>query len=199
MTDPNSELLQRAGDGDARALRDLLQAHLPTLVAYVRLHAGSLLREKESCGDLVQSVCLEVLQNVGTFEYRGEAPFRKWLRQMTPSELADRQRRWLADKRDPAREESLGDDRSSAAARQVLASFTSPSQVAIRNEDLELLEQAFQKLPEEYREVVTLARLLGYSHAQIAQQMGRSDGAVRVLLHRACVRLGWLMSAGGSR
>lgn len=113
------------------------------------------------------------------------------------SKIVDRQRRWLADKRNPAREETLGDD-ASGAARQIFASFTSPSQVAIRNEDLEALEQAFRQLPDEYREVVTLARLLGYSHAEIAEQTGKTEGAVRVLLHRALVRLGWLMTGLGS-
>jgi DNA-directed RNA polymerase specialized sigma24 family protein len=37
--------------------------------------------------------------------------------------------------------------------------------------------------------VITLAHLAGLSRAEIAEQMGRSTGAVRVLLHRALSRL----------
>lgn len=42
--------------------------------------------------------------------------------------------------------------------------------------------------------MITQARLLGLSHAEIADEMGRNEGAVRVLLHRALIRLGRIMT-----
>jgi RNA polymerase sigma-70 factor (ECF subfamily) len=68
--------------------------------------------------------------------------------------------------------------------------------VAIRAEDMQQLEAAFARLPEDYRQVLVSSRILGLSHGEIAEEMGRSEGAVRVLLHRALVRLGWLLSGG---
>jgi hypothetical protein len=59
--------------------------------------------------------------------------------------------------------------------------------------DMRRLEVVFAQLPEDYRQVITLARIVGLSHAEIAGEMGRNEGTVRVLLHRALVRLGWLL------
>ena len=67
--------------------------------------------------------------------------------------------------------------------------------IAIADEDMERLRDAFTELSDDHRQVITLARVVGMSHAEIADEMGRSEGAVRVLLHRALVRLGWLLSA----
>lgn len=188
---PHETLVTHASQGDAGAVDALLERHLPRLRAYVRLHAGPLLREKESCSDLAQSVCREVLQGMGGFEYRGEAQFCKWLYQKALSKLQMRYRFYLAEKRSPARERARADD--SVVQREIHASFCSPSQVAIRNEDLLQLEQAFDQLPDEYGTVITHARVIGLSHAEIAQEMGRSELAVRALLHRALARLGWLL------
>jgi len=72
-------------------------------------------------------------------------------------------------------------------------SFTSPSGQAIAREEMARVEAAFDKLTEEQREVVTLAHLVGLSRAEIAAQTGRSEGAVRVLLHRALAKLSGLL------
>jgi RNA polymerase sigma-70 factor (ECF subfamily) len=189
---PHETLVTHASQGDAEAMDALLERHLPGLRAYVRLHAGPLLRQRESCSDLAQSVCREVLQAMRGFEYRGEAPFCKWLYQKALSKLQMRQRYYLADKRSPARERALADE-GGTQLREIYASICSPSQVAIRNEDLALLEATFDQLPDDYRKVISLAHIVGLAHAEIAEEMGRSEIAVRSLLHRALARLGWLL------
>ena len=193
MPDPHESLIQQASQGDEQALAELLEQHLPALQAYVRLHSGRLLRDKESVSDLAQSVCREVLQSADGFDYRGLAPFRKWLFQKALSKIVQRQRYYLADMRHPAREQAMVSGSGDGLAA-LYASFCSASQVAIKNEDLERLEAAFAELPEDHRQVITLSRLFGYAHAEIAAEMGRSEGAVRVLLHRALARLAWLMN-----
>jgi RNA polymerase sigma factor (sigma-70 family) len=65
-------------------------------------------------------------------------------------------------------------------------------------EELERLEAAFDRLPDDYREVITLARLVGLPLAAIGRQMGgRSEGAVSMLLARALTRLGLELGAPG--
>ena len=46
-----------------------------------------------------------------------------------------------------------------------------------------------------YREAVTLHRLCGLSHAEIAERMNRSEGAVRNLVYRGISRLALLVDA----
>ena len=79
MTEDPANLIERARAGSREALEALVVAHLPALRAFVRVQANRELRELESCSDLVQSACREVLADLSSFEYRGEATFRCWL------------------------------------------------------------------------------------------------------------------------
>ena len=53
------------------------------------------------------------------------------------------------------------------------------------------------RLSEEQRELIVQSRLLGLSHKQIAEEMGKKEGTVRVALHRALVRLAAVLDEGG--
>jgi type IV pilus assembly protein PilW len=67
--------------------------------------------------------------------------------------------------------------------------FCTPSGVLQAREEVERIEAAFDALPDDYREVITLSRIVGLSHAEIAERSGRSEGATRTLLYRALGRL----------
>jgi RNA polymerase sigma-70 factor (ECF subfamily) len=69
------------------------------------------------------------------------------------------------------------------------ASGTSPSQQAARHEQELILAEVLARLPDDYREVILLRNLEGLSHEAIAQHLGRSPGAVRMLWVRALARL----------
>ncbi len=51
------------------------------------------------------------------------------------------------------------------------------------------IEAAFDRIAPPDREVIALARIAGLPHAEIAQQLGKSEAAVRTMLKRALVRL----------
>jgi len=182
---------EAAPRGDPRDVESLLEEHLPAVLAYVRLHCPAVVRDHESCADVVQSVCREVLARAGGFELRGLPEFRKWLFQKVESKLVDKQRYWLAECRDPGRELTLSADRSDFD--QLYASLTSPSRAAMAREKLARFEAAFAGLGEDDRRVITLVKLQGMSGREAAGELGKSEGAVRVMLHRALARLGLQM------
>ena len=64
---------------EATDLEAALARLLPRLRAFVRLNVDAALRAKESCSDLVSSVCREVLENKDRVEYRGDEALRAWL------------------------------------------------------------------------------------------------------------------------
>ncbi len=66
---------------------------------------------------------------------------------------------------------------------------SSPSEVVEAAEDAELVHGALAELPELQRVVVTLRHLHDFSFGQIAEQMGRSNDAVRQLHQRGMARL----------
>lgn len=190
MTTETRELVQLASRGDGASLRELLQRFLPELRAFIRLKTGAHLRAKESCSDLVQSVCREVLEDLESIEYRGERAFKQWLFTRSLRKIQDRDRFHRRMKRDAAREEPDAFDEQLATGYQRLLT---PSRAAIRQEEIAILEAAFDRMPEDYRDVITYARLLGMDHNEIGERMSKSPGAVRVLLHRAIARLGTLL------
>ncbi len=175
----------------APTLESLLERFLPELRAFVRLRAGPQLLHKEAAEDLVQSVCVEVLAGAKSFEYRGLASFKHWLYLRALNKIRDRAKYYGRQRRDASLEVPMPTD------SQYLSGFGSlltPSRVAMEAEEAARLEQAFDQLTEEHREVITLSHIVGLSHEEIGREMGRSPGATRVLLHRALARLGRLLA-----
>lgn len=190
QTPDADDLLERATGGDAAAMDALMQRHLPGLRAFVRLHAGRLIRDREASTDLVQSVCREVLQRIDRLQYGGASGFKRWLYRTALRKIADRRDYYQAQRRDVRREVMPAElDGSAADVLDCYGSFCSPSRHASAREELQRVEAAFDDLPENYREVIVSARLLGLSHGEIATQMGKSEGAIRTMLSRATAQL----------
>ncbi len=189
-SDPTKPLIDLAARGEARAIEALLQKYLPGLRAFVRLRVGPELRAKESSSDITQSVCRELFQGLEQFQWQGEEAFRSWLFTAALRKVADRAEHYRAGKRDVALE--VSPPRANAADEPVwecYRSLSSPSQQAIARELAERIEAAFDVLSADEREVVTLAKIVGLSRAEIGERLGKSEGAVRVMLHGALARL----------
>ncbi len=194
MQATNQELVRDASKGSATAVGVLMERHLPGLLAYVRAHAGRQLLQRDASMDLVQSACREVLQDVGKHDYRDEAGFRHWLFLAAERKILDRAKYHGREKRNAAADMSP----SMAEERALLAGYSgicTPSHDAIAREELERMESALAKLSEEHREVILLSKIVGLSHAQIAERLGKSEVAVRSLLHRALASLALEMGA----
>ena len=181
------ELTVAACQGDSRAIDRLIEHHLPAQRGFVRLRASAMLRRQESTSDLVQSVCRELLLNQKRFRHPSPAAFKRWLFITAQRKIYSRMAYYLAQKRDVGRNldrlaKSATSDESLLACYKTLST---PSRRAMAREEIEQIEAAFDQLPDEYREVITLAHILGMSRAEIAEHLGKSEGAVRMTLHRA--------------
>jgi RNA polymerase sigma-70 factor (ECF subfamily) len=180
---------QRREEG---AVDSLICALLADLRAFVRLRLSPGLRLRESCSDVVQSVCREVVEDLGGFEDRGPGSFRAWLFTATLNKIRQKQEFWHAQKRDPRREIAV-DAAHANAEGGLYASICdlggTPSEHAIAREQAERIESAMDQLTTEQREVLLLARIVGLNHREIAERIGKSEVAVRSLLSRGSLRL----------
>ncbi len=192
---PDRSLLAAATRGDAAAAQALLQGYLTRLRAFVRMRMPADLRARESSLDVVQSVCCELLGELDGFEFRGEADFRGWLFTAALNKLRNKHRFQRQQKRDRSREGALPEGADMDALLASSGLLGTPSQVAIGVETMERLERAFDSLPEHYREVISLARIAGLPHAEIARRLDKTEQATRQLLGRALVQLATTMSA----
>lgn len=190
---PTFALVRDAQRQDRGAIEQLLVRQLPGLEAFVRLRMGPALRSLLTAPDLVQSVCREVLEDLTGFEFRGEAPFRHWLYVRAENKLREKHRFHHAEKRSQEREVSLPDASTFLPAYRTLCT---PSRDLEVRETMQRVEAAFDQLPDDYREAITLHKLCGLSHQEIAERMQRSEGAVRNLVYRGISRLALLVDGG---
>ena len=197
MPDESQVDIERIRSGDRVALESLLVRYLPGLEGYLRLRMGPELRAHESSADLVQSLCREVLEDLDSFDYRGEAAFRQWLNTRALHKLLHRRRQVVAQRRDIRRQRPLPADAEVSALLTVYGSFCTPSRVLAGQEEIVRIERAFDSLPEDQCEAIVMRRLMGLDYAGIAAAMQRSEGAVRNLVHRGIARLTILLHRPG--
>ena len=188
-----ADLVARAQQSDRAAVELLLVRHLPNLEAFVRLRMGPTLRGLMTAPDLVQSVCREALADLTGFEFRGEAPFRHWLFVRAENKLREKHRFHHEQKRDRQKERAMPDATTALSAYQTLVT---PSKDLEVKEQMRRIEAAFDLLPSDYRDAITLHKLCGLSHAEIAERMQKSEGAVRNLVYRGISRLAMLVDGG---
>jgi RNA polymerase sigma-70 factor (ECF subfamily) len=148
---------------------------------------------KFSASDAVQQTMLEAWRCWDRFE--GHSPEQRlaWLRQILAHQLAHLARQYAGTlKRDIGREQSLEASLTHSSARLeglLRAPGPTPSQVVAAHEEQLRLAEVLERLPEDYRQVIMLRNLCDLSHDQIAERLGRTAGAVRMLWVRALARL----------
>lgn len=176
--------------------RPQLEQFRAFLKLLARTHLGPAQQAKLDSSDLVQQTLLEAHQKLHQFRGSSEAEMAAWLRQLLACNLADALRYLRRAKRDVAREQSLQEelDRSCANLGSWLAAVqTSPSQHASRNEELLRLAWGLEQLPDAQRTAVELHHLHGYTLAEIAETLSRSEAAVAGLLRRGLRNLRQLL------
>jgi len=170
-------------------------ASLQRFREYLKLLAhnqlDSLLAQQIDASDVVQQTMLDAMDNLEQFRGRSEADFLSWLRQILANNLIDAHRYHRRAKRDVARNRSLDESVFESFHRvDLLAqSCSTPSQHAIKIEQLLRLPEALCALSDAQREAIVLHHLQGLKLAETAKRMGKSEAAVCGLLHRGLKRL----------
>ncbi len=194
------ELVLRAVAGDRGAIVKLLGRSRQALCKYVRLKVPTALRGVVDAEDIVQDTHIEVFRNIETFEPREAGSLERWVRTIAVRKLRDAVRKQRAAKRGggaaPAREvpEAVGD--SMVALLDLVAGpDKTASSVLARAEAVGMMQVAMSQLPEDFRRVLWLTHIEERPVAEVAAEMGRSAGAIRVLSHKARKRLAQILGS----
>jgi len=189
----DTELAERVKQHDLAALADYLQAMQKPLLVYIERQLGVALRRKVEVDDIYQEVSVEAVRAFDLVEFEHREPF-SWLCQIAEQRIIDAHRRFFgAQRRDAAREVALGtpggDSQHAAVIDLLVASMTSPTQALSRKGREGRLYEAIAGLPADQQEALRLRYLEGLPSKEIAQRLGKSDGAIRVMLTRSLDRL----------
>jgi RNA polymerase sigma-70 factor (subfamily 1) len=162
------------------------------LVARLLWKPGLLWRLEPS--DVVDRTILIAEQKRDQFKGDCVEQFRGWLRAILENELNQELRRA---KRDNGIFKVSIDESSRNLEELMIADHTSPSERALRHEQMERLAIALGQLPESQRTAVELKYLHGCSVKFISQHMGRTEPAVGGLLKLGMRKLRLLLQEGG--
>ncbi|MCA9247906.1 MAG: sigma-70 family RNA polymerase sigma factor [Planctomycetales bacterium] len=196
-------LIGPAKAGSAESLGRLFEIYANYLKVLAATRLDAKLRHRVSPSDVVQETFLEATRDFPQFHGATQPELLAWLRKILVNNLARViERHVLAGKRDVRREVSLQQlaaslEKSTLRLDAILADpGRSPSELAASQDAAVLLADELAQLPDDYRQVLILRNLEGLSFPEVAKQMNRSHGAVRMLWLRAIERLRSGLGAG---
>jgi RNA polymerase sigma-70 factor (ECF subfamily) len=176
--DLTTDLLERARAGDAAALDQLFERHLPLLRRWAHGRLPRWARDIADTTDLVQETFLETLKRLERFEPRGDGALQAYLRQAVMNRIRNELRKRAVRGVTSSLDSRLPDD------------GTSPHELAVAQEMLDQYDAALERLRPEDREAIVSRVELDLSYAELAEVLGKpSPDAARMTVVRALVRL----------
>ena len=166
--DIDRKLVDRSLDGDLVAFETLVQRHRDVVFRVASRIVGS-----DTAEDVSQDAFLRAFHRLDRF--RGEAPFRSWLLQITQNAALSSLAR---SKGDPAVAPELPEPIDRDATRQ-------PATELEHRERRQRLEMKLERLRPDYRSLLVLRDLEGLSYGEIAEILEMPLGSVKGRLHRA--------------
>jgi RNA polymerase sigma-70 factor (ECF subfamily) len=165
-------LVERAQQGDRLALEELYLLHFDRIYSYLHMSVGN----RHDAEDLTTQTFLKMLESVKRFRWQS-VPFSAWLFRIAHNLAMDHfraTRRWHPEEDVP---EPRGETEPSAEAAAL--------QSIGRQSMLELIE----KLSQEQKQVLTLKFVFNMPNAEVGVILGKTEGAIKSLQHRALVSL----------
>jgi RNA polymerase sigma-70 factor (ECF subfamily) len=167
-----------AAQQDPRRFADLYEENFERVYAFVARRVPN----RSDAEDLTSEVFHQVFANLKDFEWRG-VPFAAWLYRIASNAMADRWQRAARERGAPASAD-LPDQRADA----------NPEEIERRARLFRLVAN----LPPDQRGVIEMRFAEGKSIAEVARELGRSEGAVKQLQFRGVqnLRAQWVKKSG---
>lgn len=190
-------LVMRVRSGDREALGELITTRRAPLLAYIERQLGTALRRKVEPEDLLQELSADAIRSLPEVDLGQRDPFG-WLCQIAQRRIIDAHRRYFSSqKRAAGREVSIdapvGDASRGGLIDLLCASMTSASAAFSRDQKQMRILHALEQLPAEHRDALRMRYLEGLPSKEIAAKLGKTDGAVRVILTRTLSKLQQLL------
>jgi RNA polymerase sigma-70 factor (ECF subfamily) len=170
-TGTDGALVRAAKSGDASAFGELYERYRDAIYRYCLSRTGT----AHEAEDLTSDVFVKALQSIDRYQERG-LPFVAFLYRIARNAAIDRSRTL----KQPLSVDELVIE--PASRQNVEADAT----LAV---DRSILLAALTKLKTEHRDVIVMRFIEGYSALEVAAKLGKTEGAVRTLQHRALERL----------
>jgi len=165
-------LVERAQEGERDALEELYLLHFDRIYSYLHMSVGN----RHDAEDLTTQTFLKMLEAIGRFRWQS-APFSAWLFRIAHNLAMDHFRATRRTQVEEEVPEPPGSEEASAEEQAMHAIG--------RQSMLEVIE----KLSAEQQQVLTLKFVFNFPNAEVATILGKTEGAIKSLQHRALVSL----------
>lgn len=162
-------LIRRAQQGDSRAFARLYDLFFDRVFGFVRARVSDV----EDAKDLTATVFMRAWEALPAYDVRG-VPFAAWLFRIARNAIIDEYRRAS---REPQRVHE--EDAEAVADPQSL------DETVIALSDAQRVREALRGLTEEQAAVIVLRFLWDLPIAEVADALGKTEGAVKAMQHRA--------------
>lgn len=162
-----------------RDFQEIYAEYYPKIVGYVRRFVGGLDAE-----DATQEVFVKISQALDRF--RGESSLATWIYRIATNTALDRVRKTSSHKTIQLSEEVLMPSETDSIPRDNEPRLDT---VLIRKDMNQCIRGLVNELPENYRTVLVLSDLEGFTNAEIGDVLGISLETVKIRLHRARLAL----------
>jgi RNA polymerase sigma-70 factor (ECF subfamily) len=166
-----AQLIWRAKQGDQTAFAEIYTRHHDAVYTYLLYRVNDV----QVAEDLTGEVFLRLVTKIDKFTYRGR-PILAWLYTIARNLLVDYQRK-------QAQAGML------ELEERLVTSDPSPPEVAERGLTRECLIRSLKHLTEEQQRVIVHRLIEGRSNAEVANLLGKTEGAIKSLQHRALASL----------
>jgi RNA polymerase sigma-70 factor (ECF subfamily) len=166
------ELVDRAKNGDSKALDALLERHLPMVYRFVSMRLG---RAHADVDDVVQETLIGAARSIGNLRSEREGAVPAWFLTIARHKVADHFRRA------PVQTDELG--------IQAPIEGSDVQEIVIERDRDRRLREGLGQLTSDQEEVLTLRFVLGFDLEQTAAITSRSVGATKSLQHRGLASL----------
>lgn len=192
MTTDIEILIEEINSGSEPALLTFLERHRAPLLAFINKNMSDALKSKVEAADILQEVSLNAVDSFKSMDFEQKPPFN-WLCHLAERRIIDNHRKYFQVQKRAAGREARQPVSAEGAGQGfvdlLIASITSPSQAFSRGAKEMKLLIALESLPEEAREAIRLKYVEGLPAKEIAEQLGKSDVAVRVMISRSMGKL----------
>jgi RNA polymerase sigma-70 factor (ECF subfamily) len=171
----DAELMLGVRDGDQACFGLLLERHRGPVIHFMY----RMVQNQAVAEELAQEVFLRVYRSRGTYE--PTAKFTTWLFRIATHLALN----WIRDGRNEKLQESLDEETSDGATRQVADRGRTVEQELVYQAKLREVRQAIEGLPAKQRAAVMMHKYEELEYSQIANVLSCSESAVKSLLFRA--------------
>jgi RNA polymerase sigma-70 factor (ECF subfamily) len=165
-------LVERAQRGDRDALEELYLIHFDRIYAYLHVSVGN----RHDAEDLTTQTFLRMLESIGKFRWQS-APFSAWLFRIAHNLAMDHFRATKRIQLEETPPEPDPDEHTSAE-HDAFASIGRKSMLELIND-----------LSPEQQQVLTLKFVFNFANAEAGTILGKTEGAIKSLQHRALATL----------